>query len=333
MAQASAHRAIAAVLFALLATGAGAQTQPLLTGDTDLHDPSVIFHDGMFVSFATGGENSSDGGTPRVKTSPDGLAWDDAGSIPGGVPAWITKELGYDPSNIWAPSVTLHGGVAYMYYSASTFGSQESLIALMINPAFDPRNPTAGWEDRGMVIRSVKGDGFNAIDPFRFDDFSGSWLVFGSYWDGIRLIPLDPVSGLRLGEEAPVALASRQGKAIEAPAIMKRGEWYYLFTSFDRCCRGTGSTYRIMVGRSADIKGPYADRDGTPLLENGGTEVLKGEGARRGPGGQETFMVGDEYWLAWHYYDRKMYGLSKLQIARLHFDGEGWPLLDPPPAE
>lgn len=325
--------ALAVALLALLAGPALAQTQPLLTGDTDLHDPSVIFYDGMFVAFATGGENSSDGGTPRAKTSPDGLDWDDAGAIPGGVPEWVERELGYDPSNIWAPSVTAWGGTVYMYYSASTFGSQESLIALMINPAFDPRNPTAGWEDRGMVIRSNKGDDFNAIDPFRIDDFSGSYVVFGSWWDGIRLIQIDPTSGLRLGEDPPVALASRQGKGIEAPAILKRGEWYYLFTSFDRCCRGTGSTYRIMVGRATEIIGPYLDRNGTPLLGDGGTEVLIGEGDRRGPGGQETFMVGDEYWLAWHYYDRKMYGLSKLQIARLHFDDDGWPFLDPAPAE
>jgi arabinan endo-1,5-alpha-L-arabinosidase len=184
-----------------------------------------------------------------------------------------------------------------------------------------------------MVVRSNEGDSFNAIDPYRIDEPGGSWLVFGSWWDGIRLIPLDPASGLRLGNDPPIALASRQGKGVEAASILHHGDWYYLFTSFDRCCRGTGSTYKIAVGRAADIAGPYLDRDGVALLEGGGTIMLQSEGDRRGPGGQEAFMVGDEPWLVYHYYDRKMYGLSKLQIAPLHFDAEGWPFLDPAPAE
>lgn len=319
-------------LFALTST-VSAQTQPLLSGDTQLHDPSVIFAAGTFVAFSTGGEGASDGGTPRIKTSADGLAWKDSGALPGGIPAWIRTELGYDPSNIWAPSISQSGGVTYLYYSASTFGSQDSLIGLMTNAAFDPVRPAEGWTDAGMVIRSRKGDSFNAIDPFRIDDAGDSWLVFGSWWDGIRLIPLDRVTGLRLGDGEPTRLASRQGRGIEAPAILRRGGWYYLFTSFDRCCRGSGSTYRIMVGRSADVAGPYVDRDGVPLLQGGGTELLKSEGDRRGPGGQEVFMAGDQYWLAWHYYDRKAYGLSKLQLAPLRFTDDGWPFLDPAPNE
>lgn len=310
-----------------------AQTQPKLTGDVILHDPSVIHVDGRFVAFATGNEGDPRGGLPRVKTSPDGIAWSDKGPLPGGQPDWIAAELGYTPRNIWAPSISIHGDRAYLYYSASSFGNQDSAIGLMTNDAFDPEAPGEGWTDRGMVIRSRKGDPYNAIDPFRFDDAAGSWLAFGSWWDGIRLVPLEPQTGLRLDDSAPVAIASRQGPGIEAPSIIQRGEWYYLFTSFDHCCRGAASDYRIMVGRAPEITGPYLDKDGLPLRYGGGTEVLASEGRRRGPGGQETFMVGDEYWLAWHYYDRLLNGLPKLQIARLHFDEEGWPFLGPAPEE
>lgn len=310
-------------------TATGAAMAQTLTGDTEIHDPSVIVIDGRFAAFATGSESDPQGSMPRTKTSVDGLAWEDAGTIAGGQPPWIATSLGYAPKNIWAPSISVHGDTAYLYYSASSFGKNESLIALATNPAFDVAKPAEGWSHVGIVMQSTAADNFNAIDPFRFDDVDGrAWLAFGSHWNGIMLIELDPASGLRLGDDPPLPIASRGGGAIEAPAVLYRHPHYYLFTSFDRCCRGTGSTYRIMVGRAEDIAGPYLDRDGVPLLEGGGTAVLASEGDRRGPGGQETFMAGDESWLAWHYYDRKMYGLPTLQIGRLHFGEDGWPFVD-----
>lgn len=312
---------------------ASAQTQPVLRGDTEIHDPSMVFTGGVYVSFATGSESDDTGGMPRLKTSPDGIVWTDAGTIPGGLPAWIAPELGYAPSNIWAPSISLSGNKAWLYYSASSFGNQDSAIGLMTNAAFDPVHPAAGWTDQGLVVRSHKGGSFNAIDAFRIDDGTKSWLVFGSWWDGIRLVALDPATGKQLTGDEPIAIASRQGRGIEAPSILHRGDWFYLFSSFDRCCRGSGSTYKIAVGRAAAITGPYLDRDGKPMLENGGTIMLASEGDRRGPGGQEAFMVGDEPWLVWHYYDRKLYGLPRLQIAPLRFDADGWPFLDPAPVE
>ena len=321
---------LVAAMLSLIGAAATAQ-QPALTGDTEIHDPSAIFVDGRFAVFGTGSESDPAGGLPRARTSADGLAWEDAGTIAGGLPPWIPQQLGYTPNNIWAPSVSRFDGITYLYYSASSFGKNDSLIALATNPAFDATNPAEGWSHIGIVVRSTADDDFNAIDPFRFDDVGGrSWLAFGSHWNGIMLIELDPGSGLKLGDAPPLPIASRGGGAIEAPAIMFRHPYYYLFTSFDRCCRGTGSTYRIMVGRAESIAGPYHDRDGVPLLEGGGTEVLKSEGDQRGPGGQETFMVGDEYWLAWHYYDRKSYGLPRLQMSRLHFDDAGWPFVDTP---
>ena len=35
--------------------------------------------------------------------------------------------------------------------------------------------------------------------------------------------------------------------AIEAPFIMKHGGYYYLFVSWDYCCRGIKSNYRVAV--------------------------------------------------------------------------------------
>lgn len=307
-------------------------SQPVLKGNIYIHDPSLIVVEGHYASFATGVELAEDEGTPRTKSSPDGVTWAETGALPGGLPDWIEAELGYTPKNLWAPSISERDGTHYLYYSASWFGRNDSAIGLMTNKNFDPTDPAAGWEDRGMVLRSRSGDDYNAIDPFRIDTADGrAWLAFGSHWDGIRLTELDPATGKRAEGAERVPLASRNGGAIEAPAILAHGDHYYLFVSFDACCRGAASTYRIMVGRSEAVTGPYVARDGTPMMKGGATEVLASTGRYRGPGGQEVFMGPEGPMLAYHYYDGKEGGAPKLQIAPIRFDTEGWPELDPLP--
>lgn len=315
-------------------SAAFAQTQPVLEGNISIHDPSVIQIDGQFASFATGVERAEDGGTVRTKYSADGVTWTETGALPGGMPGWVIAVLGLTPPNIWAPAVSMRDGTAYLYYSGSTFGRNASVIGLMTSNMFDIGNPAMGWEDQGMVIRSHPTDNFNAIDPFRVDSDDGSaWLAFGSHWDGIRLIQIDPASGLQVNRAAPLPIASRNGGAIEAPAILQHDDQFYLFVSFDACCRGVASTYRIMVGRADEITGPYMDREGVAMLEGGGSEIQATDGRYRGPGGQEVFMRDGEPWLAYHYYDRDQGGRPKLQLAPIRFDEDGWPYLDALPGD
>jgi arabinan endo-1,5-alpha-L-arabinosidase len=315
----------------LAGTPYAAEPMPELGGNINIHDPSVIATDTGWASFATGVEGAADGGMPRTKSSPDGITWTETGALPGGLPEWIAKELRYTPRNIWAPTVSTHDGVTYLYYSASRFGRNNSAIGVMTNAAFDARRPAEGWVDQGLVFRSKPGDWLNAIDPFRIDDGARAWLAFGSYWDGIRMIELDPVTGLRKGADEPLRLASRNGEAIEASTVLAHGGQYYLFVSFDTCCRGTASTYRIMMGRADAVTGPYVDRDGKAMLDGGGTELLATTGRFHGPGGQEVFMVADKPWLVFHYYDGSDAGAPKLQLAPISFDAEGWPEIGPLP--
>ena len=66
--------------------------------------------------------------------------------------------------------------------------------------------------------------------------------------------------------------------------MLHKDDYYYLFVSFDFCCRGISSTYKIMVGRSDKITGPYVDREGKPMMQGGGTLLLEGFERWRGPG-------------------------------------------------
>jgi arabinan endo-1,5-alpha-L-arabinosidase len=311
---------------------AAAEPQPRMTGDTLIHDPSVIEVGGRFVAFGTGGQGPTHGAI-RVKTSPDGVAWTDAGVIGKGPPEWATAALGFKPLNVWAPSVSRRDGTVFLYYCLSSFGDNASAIGLMANAAFDPLKPGDGWQDEGMVLMSKHGDDLNAIDPFRIDASDGrAWLAFGSYWSGIKLGELNPETGKLLHADAPrIALASRNGGAIEAASILEHDGKFFLFVSFDQCCKGVASTYNIRVGRADRIEGRYRNKDGKPMLDGGGTLVLATTGRFIGPGGQEAVKAAKGDMLAYHYYDGDAFGASKLQFSPISWTADGWPELGPLP--
>ena len=318
------------VSLATLALGgsSGPPAQPTLEGDLQIHDPTVLKVGSRYVAMGTGFENVG-GGTLRVKTSADGLTWSDAGTLGTAQPAWVAKQLGTTPPNLWAPTLSQHGGRAYLYYAASLFGKNTSGIGLATNAHLDPAHPASGWTDQGVVLTSKQGDNFNAIDPFRIDTQGGrAWLAFGSFWDGIKLRELDPVSGkLRASNTTLYSLASRGGGAIEAASLLEHGGSFYLFVSFDRCCAGLDSTYRIMVGRSKAVTGPYTDREGVPMMKGGGTQLQATSGRFVGPGGQEAYKDGTQDRLVYHYYDGDLGGTPQLQTAQIGWDAAGWPVL------
>lgn len=314
------------ILLMLMLLALPVAAQPL-TGNITLHDPTIAVLEDGFASFATGVEGSRDGGQIRTKTSPDGIDWQEAGAIPGKMPQWVIDIFGYPPKNIWAPSVTEHDGTHYMYYSVSSFGKNTSVIGLMTNDDLKAADPTDGWVDHGLVLQSVETDDFNAIDPFRIDSGDRAWLTYGSYWQGIRLVEIDPESGMPLDGAEHSFIAGRDGDAIEAPAILEHASKFYLFVSFDHCCRGVASDYRIMVGRADTIEGPYLDKDGKPMLEGGGTELLSKQGRFLGPGGQEVFMRDGEPWLVFHFYNQLQGGTPNLYLTKLEWDEDGWPVV------
>jgi arabinan endo-1,5-alpha-L-arabinosidase len=322
------------LLFPIAVARADRATQPVLSGDLRIHDPSVIVVNGTYVAFGTGAGYANLGAI-RIKTSPDGIAWKDAGFVSRGIPEWVKPTIGIKPPELWAPTISRRGDTYYLYYAASIFGGNTSAIGLATNNQFDPLHPAKGWKDQGVVLTTTARDDFNAIDAARIDTPDGrAWLAFGSYWTGIKMREIDPVTG-KLTPDNPTlySLAARGRGAIEAASILRHGDHYYLFVSFDRCCAGVASTYRILVGRADTVTGPYLDREGDPMLKAGGTKVQSTTGRFIGPGGQEVFTAPAGDMLAYHYYDRDDGGASKLQIAPIRWDAEGWPSLDPLPEE
>ena len=229
------------------------------------------------------------------------------------------------------PDIVRVGDEYRLYYSCSTFGSNRSVIGLVTNRTLDPDSPQFEWRDQGLVIESRSADDFNAIDSSYIIDRHGKhWLALGSFWSGIKLIALDAATGKPARDARKYSLASRPAPegapgAIEAPFLIERDGYYYLFVSFDYCCRGASSSYYIVVGRSKTILGPYVGRDGKSMLDGYGTLVLQGNRRFRGPGHPAVLRDGDEDYLFYHAYDADHKGRSTLRIAPIEWSDDGWP--------
>jgi arabinan endo-1,5-alpha-L-arabinosidase len=319
--------AVATVALAPAASAApaAAPKTSVLKGDIGVHDPSIYaaHPDGKWYVFSSGRAGVG-GGTVGIRSSVDGgHTWTYLGTMWKSIPSWAT-DMVPGANTMWAPAIHEHGGTFYLYYAVSTIGKNNSVVGLATNTTLDPADPAYKWVDQGKVVRSLPASDFNAIDPEVVDDAAGTpWLVFGSYWSGIQMVQLQWPSGKRSADPQRYHLADRKIalNAIEAPTIVSHAGYYYLLTSWDRCCLGVNSTYKIVVGRSKSVTGPYVDENGTSLMNGGGTVLLKTSGNRIGPGG-EAVSGGV---IAYHYYDSKANGASRLGLRRLTWGDDGWP--------
>jgi arabinan endo-1,5-alpha-L-arabinosidase len=291
--------------------------------DIRVHDPAMIETDGRYYLFATG--RGID-----VWSSTDLKRWERKPPVFASAPAWTADVVPGFRNHIWAPDISYRDGRYHLYYSVSRFGHNQSAIGHATNVTLDPSKPDFRWTDHGLVVRSVPGrDMWNAIDPnLAIDDGGTPWLVFGSHWSGIQLVRLGPDLNAPAQPETwhTVAARPREGNgAIEAPFIFRKDGWYYLFVSWDVCCRGAASTYKVMAGRSREITGPYFDREGQDMRFGGGTLVVMGDSAWAGVGHSATYTFGKTDYLILHGYALFDDGRPKLLVKEIKWDAEGWP--------
>lgn len=295
-------RGPALVLTVLLTAWAGAQTQappkptatqtqtytnPVVTPVAA--DPSVIrAPDGTFYLYATQDDWADVQGVRYVPvfSSTDLVNWEVVGNA-FAVPA-VWKEGG---GGYWAPDITKRGETYYLYYSFSTWGDPNPCIGL--GTSAQPEGP---FEDLGRAVFCSDDIGVeNSIDPFIWEEGDTWTMIWGSF-DGIYAVALSEDGTEPVGE--PVQLADTR---FEAPFVIRRNGYYYLFVSSGSCCDGEWSTYTLHVGRSRNLTGPYVDAQGRSLLEGGDRVVLERNETWVGPG--HSSVVRDDAgvdWLVYH---------------------------------
>ncbi len=260
-----------------------------------------------------------------IKRSKDLQFWESIGSVfPNKYPyEWMEREV--PGGSIWAPGVYKIGDLYYCYYCCSTSGSQNSAIGVAVNKTLEKGTKDYSWVDKGLVIRSYKGvDDYNCIDPNIFIDDDGQpWLIFGSYWGGIKMRKIDPSNGmLDESDTTTYTLANRTERpgGIEAPYVIKRGEYYYLFVAIGNFA----TKYYCGVGRSKSLTGPYVDRDGKPMMEGGHTAVTDYKDGITKVGHASIFRDTDRDYLVSEYFWEN--SGSMMLISSIEWTKDGWPV-------
>lgn len=303
------------------------------TRETPAHDPVMTKQNGRFYLFTTGNGVS-------VYSSANMKTWRKEKQVFDQAPAWVHDALpAYRGSSMWAPDISYHNGKYYLFYAVSVFGKNTSCIGVAVNKTLDSASADFRWEDKGKVIQSVPGrDSWNAIDPnLVMDENNTPWLAFGSFWSGMKMVKLgndlisiaQPEQWHTIAARPNTALSDTTAGngAIEGPFIFKKNGYYYLFVSWDYCCRAEKSDYKVVVGRSRKVTGPYLDRDGKDMAGNGGTIIIEGDGKEwYGAGHNSTYTFDGKDYVIYHGYDARDRGRSKLIIRELTW-AEDWPAL------
>jgi arabinan endo-1,5-alpha-L-arabinosidase len=327
------------------------------------HDPELIKEGDTYYLFPTG---------CRISSSKDLINWKFAYDVFPEPQAWVTPDIVGADKPTWggqaggtmgrppappappaagaaaappprrgggcgAPEIQLVKGTYYLFYNVTAFARNTSAIGVATNKTLDPASPDFKWVDHGMVVQSIPNrDMWNALDANLVMDRDTGWLVFGSFWGGIKMVKLAPdlLSLAKPEEWYPVASQPRTYQlddtdpgdgTIEGAFVYKHIQYFYLFASVDYCCRGLNSDYKVIVGRSRFVNGPYVDREGKLMTRGGGTLVATGDEHWAGVGHNSAYTMDGKSIIVMHGYDKRDNGRSKLIIRELKWDRGDWP--------
>lgn len=304
------------------------------------HDPSIIKVEDTYYVFST---DIKAAGTPRpgimVRKSKDLIQWDWVGyalteGIPQAAAAWTANV-----TNLWAPDIAKLGDTYYLYYSASEFGTNKSMIGLATSSSIE-----GPWQDQGEVVKTKPGDAPNAIDPnIIIDDKGEPWMAYGSFFGGIYVAPLDPVTGKFKEMGFGKQIASRDHRteegALEGPYIIYEPKLkkYFLFVSYDSLF----ADYNVRVGRSDSVTGPYLDVNGHDLNDSAfmpqyevGNKLMGGYSFSEGdgwvaPGHNSILQDGENTFMVHHARGQAKTSWSYLHVRQMLWTDEGWPVVAP----
>ena len=271
-------------------------------------DPGVIRDGAGFIAACTGG------GFPTF-SSPDLVHWKPSGHIFGTKdrPKWAS-------TNFWAPEIH-HVGAAFVAYFAA-FSPKHGKMCI---GAARGTAATGPWTDLGRPL--VCDAGVGLIDPNEYTDAKGRHFLYYKT-EGNALSPQQKtiLYGQELGPDGVSFIGKRhrllentlrwEGDVVEAPFVIGRGSYYFMFYSGYRYCNGT---YGVGVARSRSPLGPFRKK---------GDPILHSNGGFSGPGHNSIVRTGGHDWMVYHAWNGahqcKDPGHRELLIDRVSW-AKGWP--------
>jgi len=265
---------------------------------SDAPDPTVLKADDGYYYAVTTQTTRNGTFTPLpILRSKDLVHWEERGTVftVENVPDWTVYNY------FWAPHITYYDGKYYVYYSTMLNDDDESTgMGIGVAVADHPEGP---YKDKGEPV--LAGISFDTIDPFVYDDEDGKrYMYWGSNGMPIYAQELSADGMSVVGEKTEAIWAGqfdvRDGydKLVEAPWVIKRANYYYMFYSGDYCCQDSGHNahYSVMVARSESPVGPFEIYAGNPILEMNDRFLAPGHNAViQDDAGQD--------WMLYHAYD------------------------------
>lgn len=228
----------------------------------------------------------------------------------------------------WAPEIRYINGKYVLYFSWAKWGDGSisyTAVATSDSPVGDFLNA------KPLLITDDFGS--NCIDQFYYEEDKKKYMFVGSF-NGIYVTELtdDGLSVKRGTDGKPVLKKQVCGRAFEGTNIYKKGKYYYLFASINNCCDGINSRYKVVVGRSENLLGPYVDRKGKDMLDNSWELVLEGDGETFFGPGHNSIIIQDDAgtdWMIYHSYVKEngTVGGRLGMLDRIVWSADGWPTI------
>ena len=309
----------------------------------NVHDPSIIKEGEWFYCYNT---DVAYGAAPRVgimvRKSKDLVEWQYVGwafnSLPTLAVQYITSNGATPVQGLWAPYIMKVGQEFRLYYSLAPTNGRTSCIGLATSAS-----PEGPWVDKGLVVTSQNsGPGTNAIDPGVVVTPGGQhWMVYGSSWDGLFELPLNPATGLALVPGDGGVRKVRRGITggmingnLEGPEIIYNAQrnMYYLFVAYD----WLATKYNVRVYRSTGPDGPFLDFNGVNVdnqADNGPMIVapykFSGHNGWQGVSHCAVFQDNGQYFIAHQGRPSVSPAYMVLHVRKMFWTADGWPVVSP----
>lgn len=314
-------------------------------GPHNVHDPAIIKVGDWYYSYSTDvGYGIDVRPGIQVRKSKDLVQWYFVGWVFSGIPtqgaAYITSSGGTPFNSLWAPCIIKVGNEYRLYYSLTCSLPRLSLIALATSSS-----PDGPWTERGIAVTS-KNDNTrqtNAIDPSVIITPEGEhWMMYGSAWDGIYALQLNPVTGLAISSSDKGKRVANRGFTggryngnIEGPDIIYHPglKKYYLFISYD----WLETKYNVRVMRADKVDGPYTDFNGINANEDidHGPMIIApyqfaGHSGWQGTSHSTAFSDGNgQYFIAHQGRPGIDRFFMNMHLRKLFWTKDGWPVASP----
>lgn len=314
-------------------------------GSHNVHDPAIIKSGDYYYAYSTDvGYGLTVRSGIQIRKSKDLVEWTFVGwvfsSLPKLASDYISSGGGTPFNSLWAPCIVKEGSEFRLYYSLTCSLPRLSAIGMVTSA-----NPEGPWVEKGLAVTSKNDNTVqtNAIDPSVVVTPAGEhWMVYGSAWDGIYSLKLNPATGLAFttGDKG-VRIANRgftggvyngniEGADIIYNAALNK---YYLFIAYD----WLETKYNVRVMRGDKPNGPFYDFNGVDANTNAdhGPMIIapyqfSGNSGYQGTAHSTTFSDGNGQFFIAH---QARPGFDKyymnLHVRKLFWTADGWPVASP----